>query len=209
MTTVARVTVLDLRTIAPNWRQAVVVPVLVMAVFYNRPEMILPALAVLYATAMAGYPFQISDRSDLDTLYAVLPLTRRALLFGRYAWALAVFVITAAVGIPVSLLLAAQRHVSISGFAPTAFVASWALFALSVSIQYPMFVRFGHSRTGMAATTLPIFAVSFVVLRAHLDLKPNGIGLVLLAISGVALLCASVAVAITIDPRRAHVPIAG
>lgn len=209
MTTVARVTVLDLRTIAPNWRQAVLVPVLVMAVFYNRPEMILPALALLYATAMAGYPFQISDRSDLDTLYAVLPLTRRALLFGRYAWALAVFVVTAVVGIPGSLLLAAQQNVSISGFAPTAFVASWALFALSVSIQYPVFIRFGHSRAGMAATTLPIVAVSFVALRAHLDLKPNGMGLALLAVGGAALLCASVAVAITIDPRRARLPIAG
>lgn len=159
MAAVARVTVLDLRTIAPNWRQVVLVPVLVMAVFYNRPEMILPALALLYATAMAGYPFQISDRSDLDTLYAFLPLTRRTLLCGRY--------------------------------------------------EYPVFIRFGHSRAGTAATTLPIVAVAFVALRAHLDLKLSGMGLALLAVGGVVLLCASMAVAITIDPRRARLPIAG
>lgn len=209
MTALARAAVLDLRTVAPYRLQLLGIPLLVMAILYSKPEGILPALVLLCAPQAAGYPFMVSDRADLDTLYAVLPLTRRSLLLGRYAWALATFVATAGVGIPVSLLLARQENVSFGGYVLTAIVAvSWALFALNISIQFPLFVRFGYTRAGMLGTTLPIVLVAFVALRTHVDIKPGPAGLILLAAGGVVLFCASAAVAMALAPRRARRPIA-
>jgi ABC-2 family transporter len=209
VTAAARVTLLDLRTIWPYSWQVYATPLLTMAVLYSRPEIILPALALLSASYTAGYPFVISDRADLDTLYAVLPLTRRSLLFGRYTWALATFVATAGVGIPVSLLLARQENVSLGGDTLTTVVAlSWALFALNISIQFPLFVRFGYTRAGMLGTMLPIALVTIAAVRTHVDIKPDPVWLVLLAVGGVVLFCASVAVAMALDPQRPRRPIA-
>lgn len=213
MTTLARVTMLDLRTVAPYRLQLLGFPLLMMAGFFGKPEGIVPALALLSASPAAAYPFMISDRADLDTLYAVLPLTRRSLLLGRYVWALATFVTAAGVGIPVCLLLARLENLSFGGYALTAIVAvSWALFALNISIQFPLFVRFGYTRAGMVGTTITLtvvtVTVTVAVLHAHVNLKPGLVWLILAAAIGVVLFCASAAAAIGLDPRRVRRPIA-
>lgn len=207
MTDFARVALLDLRTIAPYRRQIVLTPLLVVAVMFNRPEVVVPGLVLLCASTTAGYPFQVSDRADLETLYAVLPLTRRSLLVGHYVWAVAVFVVTAGLGTPAALLLARQQQMPFPGHtAATAVTLSWAAFALTVSIQFPLFVRFGFTKAGLLATTLPITIVAAAAARLHLHFTLNATTLALLAASGVALLAASVATAAVWDPRRAVSP---
>ena len=147
MTDSARVALLDLRTVAPYRRQLVLTPLLVVAIMFNRPEAIVPGLILLCASTTAGYPFMVSDRADLETLYAVLPLTRRSLLLGHYLWALAVFAVTAGLGTPAALILARQQHIAFTGHAVATVVAlSWTAFALAVSIQFPLFVRFGFTK---------------------------------------------------------------
>ncbi|MGH6653745.1 MAG: ABC-2 transporter permease [Actinocrinis sp.] len=203
MTDLARVALLDLRTVAPYRRQIVLTPLLVVAIMFNRPEVVVPGLTLLCASTTAGYPFLVSDRADLETLYAVLPLTRRSLLLGHYAWALAVFAVTAGLGTPVALILASQQHIAFAGPAVAIVVAlSWAAFALSVSIQFPLFVRFGYTKTGMLATTLPISVVAVGVNRLHVHFTPNATLPALLAAAGAALLAVSLAASTAVDPRR-------
>ncbi len=210
MTALARVTALNLRTVAPYRLQLLGLPLLMMASFFSKPEGIVPAAVLLSASLTAAYPFIISDRARLDTLYAVLPLTRRSLLLGRYVWALATFVATAGVAIPVSLLLARLENVSFSGYALAEVVAvSWALFALNISIMFFLFVRFGFTRAGTIGTTMPTIMLAFVALavgRAH-AIKPGPVWLILLAAGGVVLFCASAAVAMALNPRRTRRPV--
>jgi hypothetical protein len=210
VTTLARVTVLNLRTVAPYRLQLLGLPLLMMASFFHEPEGIVPAAVLLGASPAASYPFIISERAHLDTLYAVLPLTRRSLVLGRYVWALAPFVATAGVAIPVSLLFARLENVPLGGYVLADVVAvSWALFALNISIQFPLFVRFGFTRAGMLGTTVPIIMVAFllVALRVSGHIKPGPVWLIPAA-AGVVLFCASAAVAMALDPRRARRPVA-
>jgi hypothetical protein len=210
VTALARVIVLTLRTIAPYRLQLLGLPLLMMAAFFAKPEVIVPAVALLSASPAAWYPFMISDRARLDTLYAVLPLTRHSLLAGRYVWALATFVATVGVAIPVSLLLAWAENVSFGGYALSDVVAvSWALYALNISIMFALFVRFGYMRVGAIGTTVPVILLAFVALaagRAHV-IKPGPVWLILPAAGGVVLFCASAIVAMSLDPRRARRPI--
>jgi hypothetical protein len=211
VTTLARVTMLDLRTVAPYRLQLLGLPVLIMASFFHEPEGIVPAAVLLSASLAASYPFIISDRARLDTLYALLALTRRSLLLGRYVWALATFVATAGVAIPVSLLFARLENVSFAANTLTAIVAvSWALFALNISIQFPLFARFGFTRAGMLGTTVPtilLASVGLAVGRAHV-VKPGPVWPGLLAVGCVILFCASAAVAMALNPRRTRRPTA-
>jgi hypothetical protein len=212
VTALARVTVLNLRTVAPYRLQLLGLPLVMMASFFREPEAIVPAAVLLSGSLAAAYPFIISDRARLDTLYALLPLTQRSLLLGRYVWALATFVATAGVGIPVSLLLAGLENVSFSGYALTEVVAvSWALFALNISIMFFLFVRFGYTRAGTIGTTMPTILLAFLLvalLRAHVDIKPGPVWLILPAAGGVVLFCASAAIAMALNPRRTRRPIA-
>lgn len=211
MTALARATMLNLRIVAPYRLQLLGLPLLTMAALFGKPEGIVP-VALLSASPAVLYPFLISERADLDTLYAVLPLTRRSLLLGRYTWALATFVATAGVGIPLSLIFARLGNASFAGNTLTAVVAlSWALFALNISIQFPLYIRFGYTRAGALGTTVPVIMIASLALaigRAHV-IKPDPAWLILPAAAGVVLFCASAAFAMAITPRRTRRPVAG
>jgi ABC-2 family transporter protein len=210
VTALARVFVLTLRTVAPSRLGLLVMVLVIMAAFLGKPEFMVPAM-VLVAMSAAVLPFYISDRHRLDTLYAVLPLTRRSLLLGRYVWALAIFVAVAGVGTPVALLAARLENISFPGNALTAIVAvSWALFALNISITFPLFVRFGATLAGMLGSVVPIGALAgaaYPAGQAYL-LKPDPLWPGLLAAGCVLLFCASAAVAMALNPRRARRPAA-
>ncbi|MFJ9713374.1 ABC-2 transporter permease [Streptomyces sp. NPDC101234] len=207
MTASVRVAVLNLRTVAPYRRQIVLTPLLVVAIMYNRPEVVVPGLTMLCASTTASYPFMVSERADLETLYAVLPLTRRSLVLGHYLWALAIFAVTAGLGAPAALILAQQQHIAFTGHTvATVVTVSWAAFTLAVSIQFPLFIRFGFTRAGLLATTLPISVVAVAATRLHMHITPDATVLALLTASGAALLAASAAASTALDPRRTGAP---
>lgn len=208
MTAIARMAVLNLRTVAPYRSQGLVLFGAVVLVFAPKsPVALVPALVLLVTSQIAAYPFLVADKAGLETLYAVLPQPRRSVLYGHYAWAMASFLATATVGTALALLLAHVEAVPFGGRTlVTVLTLSWALFAVNVAIQFPLLIRFGYTRVSFLATTLPLAVVILAVLQLHLRLTitPIQIWLPLLWVAGVAAMAASVAVAITADRRRVH-----
>ena len=112
MTAIARMAMLDLRTVAPYRRQGLVLFGLVVLLFADKSAVALvPALVLLVTSQIAAYPFLVADKAGLETLYAVLPLPRRSVLYGHYAWAIASFLVTATVGTALALVLARAEAV--------------------------------------------------------------------------------------------------
>ncbi|WAL66184.1 ABC-2 transporter permease [Amycolatopsis cynarae] len=212
MNAVARMALLDLRTVAPYRNQGLVLfGLLVVTLANSNPMMVLPALVLLLTSQIAAYPFLIADKAGLETLYAVLPLSRRSVLYGRYAWALASFLATAIVGTALALLLARAHAVPFDGRTlVTVLTLSWALFVLNVAIQFPLFIRFGYSRVSALGTVLPLALIMVAVARLHLsivNIASIQIWLPLIWAAGVAALVASVRVAMAADRRRLRGPI--
>ncbi|TVT54991.1 ABC-2 transporter permease [Amycolatopsis rhizosphaerae] len=212
MNAVARMALLDLRTVAPYRIQGLVLfGLLAVSLANTSPVMVLPALVLLLTSQAAAHPFMIADKAGLETLYAVLPLSRRSVLYGRYAWALASFLATAILGTALALLFAHAHAVPFDGRTlATMLTLSWALFALSVAIQFPLFIRFGYSRVSALGTVLPLALIMVAVVRLHLNIAtiaPLWIWLPVLWVAGVAALAASVAVATATDRRRLPGPI--
>lgn len=118
-------------------------------------------------------------------------------------WALAVA--TAGFGILAAALLARQRHAAFSGHTLATVVSlSWAAFAVSISVHFPLFVRFGFTRAGMLGTTLPLSIVAVAVARLHPRLTAGAALPGLLAAGGAVLLAVSLATTAAIDPHRAQ-----
>jgi hypothetical protein len=195
--------VLDLRTVWPYRYYCLAMFGLGVLVFVNKPIWLVPGLVLLFTSQISPYPFNVSDKADLDTLYAVLPLPRRSVLYGHYAWAAACYLATATVGTALALLLAQVQAVPFAGRTlVTMLTLSWALFAVNIAIQFPLLIRFGYTRVGALATTLPSVVVVATVYKSHLDIASIGNWLPLLGAAGVAVLVMSAVAARTADGRR-------
>jgi hypothetical protein len=206
MIAVARVAMLDLRTVAPyRYQGLAILGICLVMLSHNRPVVLVPALVLLLTSQVAAYPFLIADKADLETLYAVLPLHRRTVLYGQYAWAVVTFLATAVVGTALALLLARVQSVPFGASTiVTVLTLSWAMFAVTVAIQFPLFIRFGFSRISVMSTFLPL-ALALVLTRLHLTIVTFATiqrWLPLIGLAGAAVLAASAAVATTADPRR-------
>jgi ABC-2 family transporter len=204
---VARVAVLDLRTVSPYRYQGLIVfGVCVAVLSYNRPVVIVPALVLLLTTQVAAYPFVIADKAGLQTLYAVLPLSRRAVVCGHYAWAAVTFLATVVAGTAMAFLLAWVKSVPFGGHTLlTVLTLSWAMFVVNVAIQFPLFIRFGYSRISVLCTFLPLALVMMAVTRLHrtiLTFAQLQGWIPLVWAAGAAALGASISVATMADRRR-------
>jgi ABC-2 family transporter protein len=203
MSAIARMAVLDLRTVAPYRNQGLLVFGLGVLVFASKPTVFVLALVLFFTSQFAAYPFMVADKAGLETLYAVLPLPRRSVLYGHYAWAVALFLATASVGTALALLLAWAQNVPFGGRTLVmVLTASWAVFAVNVAIQFPLVIRFGYTRVSVLGTALPLAVVVGTVYKLHLTVPSIQIWLPILWVAGVAAIVASGGVAIAADRRR-------
>ena len=107
-------------------------------------------VGMMLGTMFIGYPFALSEKSNMDTLYATLSVDRKTVVLGRYMFALALNVcamvvcfLLASVG-----LLAAQ----VADFGNEVGDALWmilllaALFIVIQAIQLPFYFKFGYAK---------------------------------------------------------------
>jgi hypothetical protein len=197
MTATARMALLDMRTVAPYRYQGLALLVLYSALFLNRPAVLVPALATLVAVSIANYPFNVGDKARLGTLYAVMPLTRRAVVTGHYVWAVATYLTATAIGTVVALVSAhVQSEAFGAGTVGTDLALSWAAFAVVVAIQFPLFIRYGYTRTSAIATGLPLAAILGIVYRLHVSPASIQSWLPLIAVAATAVIVASAMIAL-------------
>jgi len=203
VTAVARMTMLHLRTVAPYRTQGLLLFGAIVVIDSRSLVGLIPALALLLAPLVAAQPFMVADKADLQTLYAVLPLSRRTVLLGHYAWALLSFLAIVITGTALAALLAQAQDMPFGGRSlATLLTLSWALFAVNISIQLPLLIRFGYTRISVLATTVPLALVMLAVIRVHLDLESIQDWLPLFWVAGAAALATSAALASCASNQR-------
>jgi hypothetical protein len=196
-------TLLHLRTVAPYRTAGLLVFGLIVLTDSRSPVALVPALALALAPLVAAQPFQVADKADLQTLYAVLPLPRRAVLLGHYAWALMSFFAIVITGTALAAVLAQAQDMPFGGHSlATLLTLSWALFTVNISIQLPLLIRFGYTRISLLATTVPLALVMVAVIRLHLDIESIRDWLPLFWVGGAAVLAASAALASRASRQR-------
>ncbi|WP_027346302.1 ABC-2 transporter permease [Hamadaea tsunoensis] len=192
MNAVFRATVLHMRSVAPYRTQFLLVLALMVVLDLRSPTGLMVATAVILAPYLAVQPFQIADKADLTTLYAVLPVTRRAVLLAYYAWAVVVYLGALIVGTALSYVAARVEGDAFGGGQLTTLLTmSWALFAVNVAVQFPLLIRFGYTRVNVLATILPIALIMLAAYKLHLTIDAGQVWLPLLGVAGAAVLVIS------------------
>lgn len=196
MIPVARTAVLHLRTVAPYRTQGLLVLTLMMLILARSPDHVVPALAVLLAPPIAVHPFVVSDKAGLETLYAILPVPRRTVVLGNYAWALASFLATVAAGTALAAGLAQAEGIPFAGHRLVTMLGlSWVLFAVNIAVQFPLLLRYGYARISVLGTTVPLALVMLAVVRLHLSVANIQAWMPFVWVGGAAVIAVSAALA--------------
>lgn len=123
-----------------------------------------PGMAVMAAAAvtslMVSAPFLGDERGHLDTLYGVLPVSRRTVVIGRALSVFSYYLVAAALATAVTVVMATVRGDAIAvEILLIAHASALAFVGLSMALQLPVFFRIGYSR-GRLMAYAPVFVVA-------------------------------------------------
>ena len=148
---------LDVVTIKPYLTAKNLLTYLAIALFIAISSGSATAVAtvgMMFGMMFSTYPFSLGEKSGLDALYAVLSLNRRAVVLGRYLFALVLDVcivllmnVLALVCVPIGGLLAQSATYGV-----TAGELMWmsmgiaAVLLVIQAVQLPIYFRHGYSK---------------------------------------------------------------
>lgn len=121
------------------------------------------SVIMMYAALHVSYPFAIGEKSDMDSLYCTLSITRKAVVLGRYLFALT-FNLCAGVFaniIAFVLSLVMQKEINISNSLMIT-LGIFAVFSIIQAIQLPIYFKLGYVKAKFLAY-LPLLGFPIAV----------------------------------------------
>lgn len=123
-------------------------------------------VGMMIATLFIGYPFALSEKSNLDALYTTLSVKRTTVVQGRYIFTLLLNLcavlfsfVLATLGLLIAKAAGFSTGIGGNGYVETVLILA-AIFLLIQAIQLPVFFKLGYTK----AKILSI--VPFAVLMA-------------------------------------------
>lgn len=156
--------------------------------------------AALVTSLVLSTAFLGDERGNLDTLYGILPVSRRSIVIGRTLSLVAYYLLAAAIATVVTYVVAAVRSETISvDLLLLLHAVALAIVGLSFSLQLPVFFRIGYARARYMAyapsATLAAVAWLAQAMGAMDDLS-NFESFPVLIVGGIAAVLGTVGVAI-------------
>jgi hypothetical protein len=172
MTSIARVVGLDLRSLRPSAKVVVWVALAVAIVFSltnRQPFLVIQLAGLLVAMLAPQYLFNNDERGRLDTLYTALGIPRRTVVAGRYATLTSLAVAGVAVGIILTVILAAIFSTRLNwGSMAALALATIAAAGLILAVQAPFYFSLGFTRArpvgfvALLALAIPAYFLGIV-----------------------------------------------
>jgi len=184
--------------------------IVVVGILVPVPGMAIIASA-LVTSLMLSTPFLGDERDRLDTLYGVLPISRRAIVVGRVLSILVYGVVALVVATAATLGVAVVRGTMIApDLLAIAYAAAFAIVGLSIAVQLPVLFRVGYSRGRLMvyAPTILIVGAAWIAQAAGvidgeaLGSIPFALGLGVCAAIGVLGILIGTVVAVRLYARR-------
>lgn len=184
--------------------------IVVLGIIVPVPGMAIIASAFV-TSLMLSTPFLGDERDRLDTLYGVLPISRRAIVVGRTLSILVYGVVALIIATVATLIIAAVRG---SVIAPellaVVYAFAFAIVGLSIGVQLPVLFRVGYSRGRFMvyAPTILIVGAAWIAQETGLidgdDISsiPFALGLGICAAIGVLGIVIGTVVAVRLYAKR-------
>jgi hypothetical protein len=144
---------LDFVTIKPYFTPTYIVLFAVMALFLTMVSGNISSgigVGMMLGTMFIGYPFALSEKSNMDALYATLSVNRKTVVLGRYMFALVFNV--CAMSLCFVLASVGLLGARVADFGNEVGEVLWivlllaVLFAVIQAIQLPLYFKFGYTK---------------------------------------------------------------
>lgn len=167
--------------------------VVVVAIVLPIPGMAIAAAAFV-ASLMLSAPFLSDERDQLDTLYGVLPISRRAVVLGRSISVLLYGALAVLAAMVATYVVAFVRGDTVApGILLFACVVAFAIVGLAMAVQLPVLFRVGYSR-GRLMVYAPTLLIAGAVWVAHSLGAVEDVDFSALSVGWVAVACSALGV---------------
>jgi hypothetical protein len=168
---------LDYMAIKPYLTLKSLIPILFVIIlvrFATGEQSVVIGMLSMYSAIFASYPFAVSDKNGMDTLYATLPLRKSEVVIGRYIFVLflniaagiAAFAVSA-----VSMIVLKEELLLKETFISIA--ACLFIFSLVEAFQLPIYFKLGYAKAKMLAYLPLVFFAAAVIAVTNIAGKDN------------------------------------
>jgi hypothetical protein len=125
---------------------------------------VLPVILIMFfCVSFSGLSFSLIEKNKCEKLFGILPVRRIEIVIGRYLFGLLTGIVNLIFSIILSFLIAAftnqQIDIILLSFSIT---IAFCYFSFAVSISYPVFYKFGFSKS-FIFISLPLYLIILVV----------------------------------------------
>ena len=159
---------LDFELIKPYWMWllmflGIAIVLTLVTVNQNNSAISFIISLIMFAGTFICFPFESTDNSNLNVLYASLPTNRKSIIVARYISILIILATSLIVAVVGSILmdLAFSNPLSFS-FIATFTCIAFALYMFNVGFQTPFMYRFGYVK-GKIFIWIPIIIVMAIM----------------------------------------------
>jgi len=156
---------LDFQLLVPYWKWWLLfLGISLFIGLVNQDGYIFMLSATIFAGTMMAFPFESTDNSNLNILYASLPTTRKSMVTARYMFILLTLFAALAVSTVVGLIINLGFGNPITAGLIFPFITlSFALFLVSVGFQTPFMYKYGYVK-GKIFMWIPIVLATIVLM---------------------------------------------
>ncbi len=167
---------MELRSLKPYRVSILILLVLAMGMgFFSRSSNVLSSYLMMVPILLMSYPFAISEKNRLDTLYSTLSINRKTVVRGHYSFALmaeAVFIVLAILFSWIMSLFIGTKFDIVETLFPISLLSG--VFSLIVAIQFPIYFKYDYSKAKILAF-IPLFIAFLGIIQFPLLTKLLGI----------------------------------
>jgi len=162
---------LDFFTVKTAYYRIIIIYFVSIFIGLSTQPMMPIILIMFFSVSFSGLTFSIIEKNKYEKLYGILPIHRREIIAGRYLYGFITGIVNLLVSIILVHILAAVSNQKIDIL--TIFFSitfSFCYYCFAVSMSYPIYYRFGFSRSYIFIT-LPLYLL--IVLAALLSERTN------------------------------------
>lgn len=118
-------------------------------------------MSMFFAMIFSAYPFLVGDNSGIDGIYRLFSIDSKNVVLARYILALFIYVLASIIGLIYYLIVSIIKSYPIDMDILINFGVNFLVFAIIISLQYPIYFKFGYIKA-KTWTILPIIILGIL-----------------------------------------------
>lgn len=135
--------------------------IVIFYVFITKSPNIILTMSMFFAMIFSAYPFLVGDNSGIDGIYRLFSIDSKNVVLARYILALFIYVLASIIGLIYYLIVSIIKSYPIDMEILINFGVNFLVFAIIISLQYPIYFKFGYTKA-KTWTILPIIILGIL-----------------------------------------------